>query len=120
MTDNPVTYSSLIKPDSSIKDAIKQLEDLKKIYQDMVTVVKDDAVKLKVSLEKVNSATTEGREKTKQAVTETDKLSKANEQLRQSQSNSGIELTKLKKIQADQNKLTKLEIQLNKSKEGSY
>ncbi|NQU52436.1 MAG: hypothetical protein HQ522_07840 [Bacteroidetes bacterium] len=120
MTDNPVTYSSLIKPDSSIKDAIKQLEDLKKVYQDMVTVVKDDAVKLKASLEKVNSATTEGREKTKQAVTETDKLSKANEQLRQSQSNSGIELTKLKKIQADQNKLTKLEIQLNKSKEGSY
>ncbi len=47
-------------------------------------------------------------------------MAQARKKLTESQSNAGIELAKLKKIQQDQNKLTKLEIQLNKSKEGSY
>ena len=31
--NNPIKYSDLIKPDSSITDLIKQLEELKGIYE---------------------------------------------------------------------------------------
>ncbi len=99
---------------------LSNLKSWVKSNSSLLEKTKKDAIELEASIKKTSSATEEGRESTKKAVTEVDKLAQARKKLTESQSNAGIELAKLKKIQQDHNKLTKLEIQLNKSKEGSY
>ena len=120
MADNPIKYRDFIQPDSSVSDLIKQLEQLQVVYTDMLKKVQDDAKKTQDSIKGVNGATAEGQEQTKKAATEADKLSKAYDDLKKSQSNAGIELAKLKTTQKEQNQLTRLELKLNSSKEGSY
>ena len=44
--NNPIKYSDLIKPDSSITDLIKQLEELKGIYESALAKVKKEAEQL--------------------------------------------------------------------------
>ena len=53
--NNPIKYSDLIKPDNSITDLIKQLEDLGITYSDTLKSVNSEAIKLKVSLQNVFS-----------------------------------------------------------------
>jgi hypothetical protein len=120
MAENPVKYSDLLQPDDSITKAIAQLEELKKTYTDMLKKISEDAKALETNLKKVSGATEEGQQKTKAAASEADKLRQQQDKLKQSQSNVGIEMAKLKQIQQEQNNITKLEIKLNKSKEGSY
>lgn len=120
MADNPIKYSDLLQPDESITKAISQLEQLSATYEAMLKKVNEEAIKLEVSIKKVSGATSEGQAKTKQAATDADKLAAAQEKLRQSQSNTGVELAKLRDVQSRQNQLTKLELKLNQSKEGSY
>lgn len=120
MADNPVRYSDLLQPDDSITKAISQLEQLSTTYADMLKKINEQAKQLETSIKKVSGATDEGQQKTKAAATQADQLAKAQDKLKQSQSNVGVEMAKLKQVQAEQNQLTKLEIKLNKSKEGSY
>lgn len=120
MADNPIKYKDFIQPDSSVTDLIKQLETLQTTYADMIKNVQADAKKMQDSMKEMNNVTSEGQEETKKAATQADKLSKAYEQLKQSQSNAGIELAKLKQTQKEQNQITRLELKLNSAKEGSY
>lgn len=50
--NNPIKYSDLIKPDSSITDLIKQLEELKGIYESALAKVKKKRNSLVIPLKK--------------------------------------------------------------------
>ena len=120
MADNPLKYSDLVQPDGSIEQAIEQLEKLQITYSKTLNTIKSDASKTHDALKKINSTTESGRKETEKSSIEADKLSKAYDSLTRSQSEAGLELTRLKLEQQKQNRLNKLTIKLNESAEGSY
>jgi hypothetical protein len=71
---NPIKYSDLIKPDNSISDLIKQLEDLQKVYSDTAAKLKEQALQVTASLKGVSGATEEGRKAINDAAAATEKL----------------------------------------------
>ena len=79
--NNPIKYSDLIKPDSSITDLIKQLEELKGIYESALAKVKKEAEQLSNSLKKVSGATKEGRETIRKASEDAERLSYSQSEL---------------------------------------
>lgn len=120
MADNPLKYSDFIQPDDSILNLIAQLEKAGATYEAQIKKIKDTAATMEASIRKNTSATAEGQEAIRATSAEVDKLAKAEEKLRESWTNNGVELKKLQSIQGEQNRLTKLELQLQQSKEGSY
>lgn len=120
MADNPIKYSDLIKPDSSIEDAIKQLQELDTVYSQMAKDVKDEAIKLTVELNKVSGATESGRNATRKAASEADKLAKAEKDLANAQSDIAKKIAELNAEKNRENQINKLMAKLNASAEGSY
>lgn len=120
MAENPIKYADLLQPDDSITNAIKQLEKLSETYGGMLDKVKADAGKLEISVKKVSSATEEGKAVTRNAVTEADKLAKAQADLENSMTDTAKAITVLKLKQSESNQMTKLVEKLNRSAEGSY
>lgn len=117
---NQITYTDLVKPTDSITQAIAQMTMLETSYSGMLDKVKKDASEIEKSIRKVSGATDEQQEIIKKGATEVDKLAKAEERLKESRSDNAIKLAKLKQAQLEQNRLSRLEIKLNKSKIGSY
>ena len=74
---NPIKYSDLVSPDNSITDLIKQLDELSDAYTNALKNIKGEAIQLSAALGKVSGATEAGRQATKKAATEADKLEKA-------------------------------------------
>ncbi len=120
MADNPIKYSDFISPDGSVTNLIKQLEQLKVVYSDMIREVQSKATDMKTSLEKANSATDDGKKATAGLASETDKLLKEQEKLTKANSANEKELVKLRATTQQQNNINKLQIQLNESLDGSY
>jgi len=114
------TYSDIIRPDDSINNLILQLTQASEKIEQVASTVVKSANSMKGALQGTNSASAEGREQIAQTAARVDKLSAEYEKLRQAQSNLGIEVQKYKGYQREQNKLTKLSLQLNESAEGSY
>ena len=52
---NPIKYSDLVKPDTSISDLIKQLEELQKVYADTAKKLKDEAAAVAASIRRKRS-----------------------------------------------------------------
>ena len=61
---NPIKYSDLVAPDSSITDLIAQLRELAATYKAMATEMKNEATAIRTALQNVNSATKEGADET--------------------------------------------------------
>lgn len=120
MAENPIKYSDFIQPDGSVTDLISQLEKLQTTYVEMLAKVKAEASKMEDAVKKANSATDAGRETTKKAATETDRLAKEYEKLEQAQSDTGKELASLRLEQQKQAQINKLQAKLADSLEGSY
>ena len=118
--DNPIKYSEFIQPDQSVSNLIVQLEQLQAKYTELEAKIRGDAEKIAKSLKGVNSATEEGRESTRKAATDADKLAKSNQQLKDSQTQVAKELALVKAKQQQQNQVNKLTAKLNASAEGSY
>lgn len=118
--NNPIKYSDLVKPDNSILDLIKQLDDLKISYSDALKSVNSEAIKLKVSLQNVSGATSGNRTKIRQAATEADKLAAANKQLAFAESEVAKELAVVRKATAEANQMNKLAAKIADTAEGSY
>lgn len=116
MADNPLKHSELVVNDGAIDELIEKLEKL----NTQMDSVKGQAAKVEVSMEKVNSATSEQREVIGETVVKADKLVKAQQNLEFSYSETAKELAVLKKEQQQQNQVTKLQTALAKSAEGSY
>lgn len=117
---NPIKYSELISPDNSITDLIKQLDELSDAYTNALKNIKGEAIQLSAALGKVSGATEAGRQATKKAATEADRLEKAYRDLEFAESETAKKLAELKAITHEQNEINKLTVKLNKSAEGSY
>ena len=81
--DNPIKYSDLVAPDvqTGMAGLIAQLQELANTYTSSINKIKQEAQSLKTSLQGVNGATEEGRQTTRNAVSEAEKLTKAEKDL---------------------------------------
>lgn len=117
---NPIKYSDLIKPDNSISDLIKQLEDLQKVYSDTAAKLKEQALQVTASLKGVSGATEEGRKAINDAAAATEKLTAEGKKVTQAEQKNTKALTELKLAQQEQNKIEKLQAKLANATAGSY
>ena len=117
---NPIKYSDLIKPDNSISDLIKQLEDLQKVYSDTAAKLKEQALQITASLKGVSGATEEGRKAINDAAAATEKLSNEEKKVTQAEQQNTKALIELKLQQQEQNKIEKLTVKLANATAGSY
>lgn len=120
MADNPIKYSDFIQPDGSISDLIKQLEDLQRTYTEMINTIKSNASAAEKATKTLNNTTTEGQESTRKAAEEADRLAKAHDDLKRSQSENAKQIAILKAQQSQQNNINKLTVAMNKAAKGSY
>lgn len=115
-----IKYSDLIQPDSSIKDAITQLEGLQKIYDAMLKRIEEGAKGLQKPISEGGGATEEGRKKIDAYEKQVRSLANAEIQLKLAMTETAQEIAVLKKQTADQNYLNKLQAKLANSMAGSY
>lgn len=115
-----IKYSDLIQPDSSIKDAITQLEGLQKIYDAMLKRIEEGAKGLQKPISEGGGATEEGRKKIDAYEKQVRSLANAEIQLKLALTDTAQEIAVLKKQTADQNYLNKLQAKLANSMAGSY
>lgn len=115
-----IKYSDLIQPDSSIKDAITQLEGLQKIYDAMLKRIEEGAKGLQKPISEGGGATEEGRKKIDAYEKQVRSLANAEIQLKLTLTETAQEIAVLKKQTADQNYLNKLQAKLANSMAGSY
>ena len=120
MNDNPIKYSDLIQKDSSIDDLIKALDGLNDSFFEFSKSVKSSAESLKASLQGVSGATEEGRKTIRKAASETDKLTKAEQERNFAYSETAKQIAALKAEAHEQNTRLKLEEKLARSAAGSY
>lgn len=117
---NPIKYSDLISPDNSINELIKQLDELSDTYTNALKNIKAEAIQLSQVLTHVSGATETGREATKRASEQTDKLVRAQKELEFAESENAKALQRLKQATKEQNDINKLVVKINNSAEGSY
>lgn len=120
MANNPIKYSDLVSPDSSISDLIKQLGDLNETFTTTLQGIKREANGLSNALRNVSGATSGGAATIRKAASDTDKLAKAYKDLDYAYSDTAKKIADLKVVQTEKNRVTKLEAQLNSSVAGSY
>lgn len=121
MADNtPIKYSDLVKPDSSITDLIKQLDELSDAYTNALNNIKSEAVQLAASMQKMSGATEDGRKSIRKAADDAARLEKAHRELTFAESENAKKLTELRIAAKEQNDINKLLIKINQSAEGSY
>lgn len=127
MADNPLKYSDLIRPDDSIEKAISQLEKLNATYATTLENVRNEAIKLKATIEGASGATEQHRAKIREATEQVDKLSKAQRSLDDAMDDTAKQIAELKMRLQEQNNINKLyvkrgeeEINLNNLKKKSY
>lgn len=115
-----IKYSDLIQPDSSIKDAITQLEGLQKIYDAMLKRIEEGAKGLQKPISEGGGATEEGRKKIDEYEKQVRSLARAEVQLKLAMNDTAKEISALKTKISDQNRLNKLQAKLTNSMSGSY
>lgn len=101
----PIKYSDLIAPDSSIEDCIKQLEQLKKAYDDIYKSMTSQAAGMQKALQMVSGATEKGRKEITESSKEADKLARAQQALREASSETAQEIARLKAATQEQNRI---------------
>lgn len=118
--NNPIKYSDLISPDNSITDLIKQLDELSDTYINALKNIKAEAIQLAEILKKVSGATEDGRNTTKKAADDAERLARAQRDLAFAESENAKKLAELKLAQQEANQINKLIVKINQSAEGSY
>lgn len=117
---NPVYYKDLIHPDDSIEQLIKQLTEVKGIYDDVTSLIKKNATEIQSALKGISGATAENRETIGKYANDAAKLERQFTELSNSSkilegNIQGLNITKQKSAN-----LTKQEIQFIESAKGSY
>lgn len=98
MADNPISYSDLIRPDDSILNLIKQLDELNTKYEEL----RKKAGELNNSLRGVSGATEEGRAKIREAAEAAERLAQADKGLSSAQANVEREIRQTNKAVEEQ------------------
>ena len=115
-----IKYSDLIQPDNSISEAVKQLEQLQKLYETMLKRIEEGAKGLQKPLSEGGGATEEGRKKIDAYEKQVRSLARAEVDLKLAMTDTAKEIAALKQQQTDQTRLNKLQAKLNNSMAGSY
>lgn len=115
-----IKYSDLIQPDNSISEAVKQLEQLQKLYETMLKRIEEGAKGLQKPLSEGGGATEEGRKKIDAYEKQVRSLARAEVDLKLAMTDTSKEIAVLKQQQTDQTRLNKLVAKLNNSMAGSY
>lgn len=115
-----IKYSDLIQPDNSISEAVKQLEQLQKLYETMLKRIEEGAKGLQKPLSEGGGATEEGRRKIDAYEKQVRSLARAEVDLKLAMTDTTKEIAVLKQQQTDQTRLNKLVAKLNNSMTGSY
>lgn len=118
--NNPIKYSDLVSPDNSITDLIKQLDELSDAYTNALKNIREEAIQLAAVLQKVSGATEDGRNTTKKAADDAERLARAQRNLAFAESENAKKLAELKLAQQEANQMNKLIVKINQSAEGSY
>lgn len=106
MSTNPIHYKDLVSPDDSIKTLISQLTDLKGVYGELLTLVKENAISIQTNLKKTGSTTEEGRKQINDAVDASTRLARAQKELDFALSETGKQVAWLKAQTVSANKAT--------------
>ena len=117
---NPIRYQDLISPDDSISNLVRQLDEANDAYSNLARSVQAEAQRMATSLQMVSGATAAGRSTIKGYSQDAEKLLKAERDLNFARSETARKIAELKAMQKDEQTITKLTIQLNRSSEGSY
>lgn len=115
-----IKYSDLIQPDNSISEAVKQLEQLQKLYETMLKRIEEGAKGIQKPLSEGSGATEEGRKKIDAYEKQVRSLARAEVDLKLAMTDTAKEIAVLKQQQTDQTRLNKLVAKLNNSMAGSY
>lgn len=117
---NPIKYSDLVKPDTSISDLIKQLEELQKVYADTAKKLKDEVAAVAASIKGASGATEEGRKAITEAAAATERLAAEQKKVTAAETANKKALTELRIAQQEQNRIEKLQAKLARATAGSY
>lgn len=117
---NPIKYSDLVAPDSSIQDLIAQLNQLIAAYEAAKSKIQSSAASMASSLNNVSGATEEQRSTIAQVAVESEKLAKAYEQTEVAERQVYRRRQQVIQAVKEEQSIDKLLVQLQNSKIGSY
>jgi hypothetical protein len=120
MTENPIKYSDLIQPDDSIEKLVKELDEANDAYNNMAQSIKAQAVSISASLKTISGATESGRASTRAYSQDAEKLLKAERDLNFARTETARKIAELNAMKKDEQTITKLTVQLNRTQEGTY
>lgn len=117
---NPIRYSDLISPDSSITDLIAQLNALIAKYEEMKGKISASAADLAKSLGSMSGATEQQREAIAGISEQSEKLAREYKAVADAQRSASLQEQRANAAKREATQIDKLLVQLQKSKEGSY
>lgn len=117
---NPIRYSDLITPDSSITDLIKQLDTLIAKYEEMRGKVQSQAAETAKSMNNLSGATEAQQRELLKNAEASQALLEQLKQLNTEEFNAKKAKAELNAASREETQLAKLLVQLNNSQEGSY
>ena len=120
MAENPIKYSELIQPDDSIENLIKQLDEASDAYNNLAGNIRAQSVSISASLRGISGATEQGRTSTRAYSQDAERLLKAERELNFARSETARKIAELNAMKKDEQTITKLTIQLNRTQEGTY
>lgn len=104
--DDKINYSDLVNPDDSIKNLIDQLSELNKTYGSALETIKAGAKDIVTQLKSMSAATSEGKVEIDEATAASNRLARAQKELKFAMSDVGKEVAWLKSQTASQNKMS--------------
>lgn len=120
MSTNPIYYKDLVSPDDSIRRLIGELKELNTLYSEVVSTVKSSAIEIQTSIKTSSGATKEGREFIEKAASSTDRLKRAQGELKFAMSDTGKQVAWLKSQISETNRITVTQKKQLEASIGSY
>lgn len=117
---NPIHYSDLISPDNSITNLIAQLDELIAKYESAKQKIQGAAAEAAKSMQNLSGATEEQRQSIAGLATESEKLVAAYKKSNDAESETFRRRQEVISAVKEQQRIDKLIVEINNSKEGSY
>lgn len=117
---NPIRYSDLITPDNSITNLIAQLDELIAKYESAKQKIQGAAAEAAKSMQNLSGATEEQRKNIAGLATESEKLVDAYKKSNDAESETFRRRQQVISAVKEQQRIDKLIVEINNSKEGSY
>lgn len=120
MANNPITYSDLIKPDGSIQQAIKELQQLQAEYEKLLQKIRQEASGLKNDLSGLSGATDGYRKKIQEIASAANSLSEAQKNVQAAMEGTAQRLRDLTNQQGQTNTATASGTSATQAQASSY